>query len=55
MNKGRDDLAREALVEKRKFTRRTETLENDLVEQDLLIEQYQDDIRQLGGKIKIRT
>ena len=52
VNKGRDDLAREALVEKRKFTRRTETLEHDLVEQDLLIDQYQNDIRQLEEKLK---
>ena len=52
VNKSRDDLAREALVEKRKFNRRIETLENDLGEHDLLIEQYQDDIRQLEEKLK---
>jgi phage shock protein A len=52
VNKGRDDLAREALVEKRKFNRRIETLENDLAEHDLLIEQYQDDLRQLEEKLK---
>jgi len=52
VNKSRDDLAREALVEKRKFNRRMETLENDLAEHDLLIEQYQDDIRQLEEKLK---
>ena len=52
VNKGRDDLAREALVEKRKFNRRIETLENDLAEHDLLIEQYQDDIRQLEEKLR---
>jgi len=52
VNKGRDDLAREALVEKRKFYRRMETLESDLAEHDLLIEQYQDDIRQLEEKLK---
>ncbi len=52
VNKGRDDLAREALVEKRKFNRRIETLENDLTEHDLLIEQYQDDLRQLEEKLK---
>jgi len=52
VNKGRDDLAREALVEKRKFNRRTEALENDLAEHDLIIEQYQDDIRQLEDKLK---
>ncbi len=49
---GRDDLAREALVEKRKFTRRTETLEIEMSEHDLLIEQYQNDIRQLEDKLK---
>ncbi|MCP4625737.1 MAG: phage shock protein PspA [bacterium] len=48
----RDDLAREALIEKRKFTRRNETLESDLSEHDLLIEQYQNDIRQLEEKLK---
>ena len=52
VNKGRDDLAREALVEKRKFNRRMESLEGDLAEHDLLIEQYQDDIRQLEEKLK---
>ena len=52
VNKGRDDLAREALVEKRKFNQRTESLESDLVEQDQLVEQYQADIRQLEDKLK---
>jgi len=52
VKKGRDDLAREALIEKRKFTRRIETLEHEGVEQDQLIEQYQDDIRQLEEKLK---
>ena len=52
VNKGRDDLAREALIEKRKFTRRAQTIEQDLVEQDLLIEQYQNDIHQLEDKLK---
>jgi phage shock protein A len=48
----RDDLAREALVERRKFTRQMDTLENELSEHDLLIEQYQNDIRQLEEKLK---
>jgi phage shock protein A len=52
VSKGRDDLAREALVEKRKFNHRIETLENDLTEHDLLIEQYQNDIRQLEEKLR---
>jgi phage shock protein A len=49
---GRDDLAREALLEKRKFTQRTDSLEKELSEHDLLIEQYQNDIRQLEEKLK---
>jgi len=49
---GRDDLAREALIEKRKFSGRTESLESELSENDLLIEQYQNDIRQLEEKLK---
>lgn len=49
---GRDDLAREALIEKRKFSGRTESLENELSEHDLLIAQYQNDIRQLEEKLK---
>ena len=52
VNKGRDDLAREALIEKRKYTHRTESLEQDLAEHDQLIEQYQADIRQLEDKLK---
>ena len=52
VDKGRDDLAREALLEKRKVTRRAQTLQQDLIEQDQLIEQYQDDIRQLEDKLK---
>ena len=52
VKKGRDDLAREALVEKRRHTGRIEGLENELTEHNLLIEQYQDDIRQLEDKLK---
>ena len=52
VRKGRDDLARDALVEKRRYTRRIEALENELTEHNLLIEQYQDDIRLLEDKLK---
>ena len=52
VSKGRDDLAREALLEKRKFTSSAEALQQNRVEQDLLIEQYHDDIRQLEDKLK---
>jgi phage shock protein A len=52
VSKGRDDLAREALVEKKKSLQRRESLENDLNEHEILIEQYQADIRQLEEKLK---
>ena len=52
VKKSRDDLAREALIEKRKFNQRIEILQKDLDEHDLLIAQYQDDIRQLEDKLK---
>ena len=52
VKKGRDNLAREALVEKRRYAHRVAGLENELSEHDLLIEQYQDDIRQLEDKLK---
>jgi phage shock protein A len=52
VKKGRDNLAREALVEKRRYARRMDGLENEITEHNLLIEQYQDHIRQLEDKLK---
>jgi phage shock protein A len=52
VKKGRDDLAREALVEKRRYARSAQESENELSEHEILIEQYQDDIRQLEEKMK---
>jgi phage shock protein A len=52
VGKGRDDLAREALVEKRRYTSRKAALEDELHDHNLLVEQYQDDIRQLEEKLK---
>ena len=52
VSKGRDHLAREALVEKRRYTRRIDGLERELNEHNLLVEQYQADIRQLEDKLK---
>jgi len=52
VNKGRDDLAREALLEKRRFVSRNDALGNEITELDNLVEQYQDDIRQLEEKLK---
>ena len=52
MVKGRDDLAREALLEKRRFQERSDALEGQRTECDGLIEQYQNDIQNLEGKIQ---
>jgi phage shock protein A len=51
VNKGREDLAREALIEKRKYTQMVETLDNELSEHNLLIDQYKDDMGQLEEKL----
>jgi phage shock protein A len=51
VNKGRDDLAREALTERRRYKQRAVTLEKELVECGGLVDQYQDDIRQLEDKL----
>ena len=52
VNKGRDDLAREALVEKRRYTDRTSALEQEAIEHNALVEQYQEDILQLEDKLR---
>ncbi len=44
VSKNRDDLAREALVEKRNFNNIIETLEKEIENHKGLVEQYQDDI-----------
>ena len=51
VNKGRDDLAREALMEKRRYSDRADALKKELIECDSLVEQYQDDIGQLEDKL----
>ena len=51
VDKGRDDLAREALSEKRRFTEMSETIKQELEEHDNMVEQYQGDIRQLEDKL----
>jgi phage shock protein A len=51
VNKGRDDLAREALVEKRRYGDRAEALDRERIECRALIQQYQEDIQQLEDKL----
>ena len=52
VEKGRDALAKEALLEKRRWQERVDPLEEQLNECDHLIDQYQNDITQLEGKIQ---
>jgi phage shock protein A len=52
VDKGRDDLAREALVEKRRYRERADALERELEQCDALVRQYQDDIMQLEEKLE---
>ena len=51
VNKGREDLAREALYEKRRYVDRADSLRRELDQCAGLVEQYQEDIRQLEDKL----
>jgi phage shock protein A len=52
MEKGREDLAREALLERRRYMERAESLGVQKREADALIEQYQNDIAALENKMR---
>jgi phage shock protein A len=52
VTKGRDDLAREALVERRRYTERVEAHEQEIAEHNGLVVQYQEDIRQLEERLR---
>lgn len=52
VRKGKDNLARQALNEKRVYTQRAEVVESELTEIETIIGQYQDDIQELEGKLK---
>ena len=52
VSKGREDLAREALVEKRRYLDRAAQLETEAAELTGLIEQYQSEIVQLEEKLE---
>ena len=51
IDKGREDLAREALLEKRRHVERAETLEEELEQAKNLVTQCQSDIMQLEDKL----
>jgi phage shock protein A len=52
VSKDRDDLARQALLEKRRFDQRAEAVEQELTELQSIVGQYQDDIQELENKLK---
>jgi phage shock protein A len=51
VTKGKDDLAREALIEKRRFSQAAEAIDHELGEYGSMIEQYQVDIAELESKL----
>lgn len=51
VDKGREDLAREALLERRRLKERAEAIGRELANFDALVEQYQQDIMQLEDKL----
>lgn len=51
VSRGRDDLAREALLEKRRFSELAEALQAEIADHAGIIEQYQGDIRELEQKL----
>jgi len=52
VKKGKDNLARQALGEKRCHTLKAESVENECAELEAIVEQYQDDICELENKLK---
>ncbi len=51
VSKGREDLAREALMERRRYTEEIEHMENECQQFADIVDQYQEDIRQLEEKL----
>jgi phage shock protein A len=52
VSKGRDDLAREALLEKRRFSEAGESLEKEIFEFKGILKQYREDIEELENKLR---
>ncbi len=53
VDKGRDDLAREALLEKRRYEEKALSLEEEQADAEALIAQYQEDILKLEEKLAV--
>ncbi|OGR25316.1 MAG: phage shock protein PspA [Desulfobacterales bacterium RIFOXYA12_FULL_46_15] len=52
VQKGKDNLARQALQEKRRYTLKAEVIQAEITELSVMIEQYRDDIQELENKLK---
>jgi len=52
VRKGRDDLAREALSERRAYEKKEQAFKREAADLDVLVEEYQGDIRQLEKKLE---
>ena len=52
VDKNREDLAREALLEKRRYRERADALEKERAQNETLVEQYQSDIIKLEDKLE---
>lgn len=52
IEKGREDLAREALIEKRAYTEQVDNLDAEVKDLDVLVEKYRKDIDQLEEKLQ---
>lgn len=52
VEKARDDLARKALIEKRRYSQRMASLEDESRELNALVDKYREDMRQLEDKLR---
>ena len=52
VEKGKDNLARQALQQKRIYAQKAETVEEELMELGAIVDQYRNDIEELENKLK---
>jgi phage shock protein A len=52
VEKGKDNLARQALQQKRIYSRKTEAVDEELIELESIVDQYRSDIEELENKLK---
>ncbi len=52
VEKGKDNLARQALQQKRIYAQKAETVEEELIELGSIVDQYRNDIEELENKLK---